>query len=44
MHDLAACHNSKCTITFLDINPIENVWNILQIEIDNQIPRKKASM
>ena len=45
MHDLAPCHNTKSTRTFLeckripvldwpgnwpDINPIANVWNIMQ--------------
>ena len=41
MHDLAACHNSYCTRRFLDINPIENVWNILQKVIGNEMPCMK---
>ena len=59
MHDLASCHNSKKTRSFLeckgipvlewpsnlpDINPIENVSNIMKKEIGNQMPCIKKEM
>ena len=55
VHGLAACHNTEITTTFLesneipilewpDINPIENVSNIMQKEIGNQMHVKKEDM
>ena len=59
MNDLASCHNSKKTRTFLeckgkpvqewprrspDMNPIENVSNIMKKVIGNQMPCIKEEM
>ena len=59
MHDLALCHNSKSSRTFIecqeisvlewhgnspDMNPIENVWNLIKKVIGNQISRKSEVM